>query len=238
MTDFSPADHPRVADGTFTEKQQTSPTVVLDDIDELLAADLSAHIDLDGYAFVTSNTVLTTDDVYAGADSVTVQKNRAGEYVASAEWTNIDMTDFARAANDWSLEDLTSEDNNEAAAIAWLTEHEDAIKTFLQLKGVDTMDGAEWDNDRYSVTVPLTAEQIADDGVSFNAAYVALDGSPEAAYVRDGIDNPTVGFGADMKAYVIRSETDDNCDTCGESTLDNEGYDGKCGACADIADND
>jgi hypothetical protein len=61
MTNFTESDHPRVSDGTFTDKPQSAPTVTLEHIPRASAADIQAFLD-DEFAHIAAHTTLWGGD--------------------------------------------------------------------------------------------------------------------------------------------------------------------------------
>ena len=131
------------------------------------------------------DTELQVDTVFEGADGVIIGTNVDGEYVATAEFTGIDMVHFASTVTGVPV---PSEDNPDADPdelnISWLNEHNDAINEFWAEKGIEHS-GDEWDNERLTVTVTLDQ-----DDVTFSNAGDKLYDSVAAQYVAESLTSP------------------------------------------------
>lgn len=171
-------------------------------VEDLREGVQGAQLNPDMQVYVDNSTSPTVTDVFKGADSVYVDLDEDGDYLAVAEFTGIDMVEVAYTVNNLGTrrQPFLGPNTTEDQALTWLTDNYDRIDEFWGEQGLE-MAGDVWGSEKLVAGAPIAAD--SDQPVNFQAAGRALEGLRLAPHFR-GEGDRAAGIAADLAAFIAR----------------------------------
>jgi hypothetical protein len=163
---------------------------------EFLREDLREAVDRQDSEFpvyVDEDTMPSVNHTLPGFDTVLVELDDAGNYIAIGE-VRCELVSFAFAANPAWGNRPADDTAYGVEVVEWIEENYDAIAEYLGARGIELNDDS-WGQEKITVTA-IIAESGSGDEVSFRSAGATLGATRGVQLIQAGIAELGAGFTA------------------------------------------